>query len=185
MKGVMFNILEDFLEDRVGEERTERIFTASDISTREPFVAPGTYPDGDFLAIIGESIRELGCTQQDFMRQLGHFAFFKLVERYPVFVTPYQHPKDFLKTIEKVVHVEVKKLYTDTYLPTFVYEEPSEQELIITYYSKRKLYHMMEGLIGGVAEYFDYTIDQTHRIYTRDGVEFCDFHLNFVPGNGK
>ncbi|NJB84344.1 hypothetical protein GGR26_000089 [Lewinella marina] len=169
----------------MGEDRMEHLVASSGLSTREPFVAPGTYPDEDFLKIVTHAAPELGCSHPEFMRQLGHFAFFKLAERYPVFVTPYDHPKEFLKTIEKVVHVEVKKLYTDTYLPTFVYAEPSEEELIITYYSKRKLYHMMEGLIAGVADYFNYTIEQSHNIYTKDGVEFCDFHLNFAAGNGK
>ncbi len=185
MKGILFNILEDFLEENVGEERLEDIVASCDLLTKDPFVAPGTYPDEDFLKIVQQSTKEFGCSQSEFLQQLGQFSFFKLADRYPGFVSPYQHPKDFLKTIENVVHVEVRKLYTDTYLPTFVYKEPSEQELIITYYSKRKLYHLMEGLIEGVAKYFKVKIDQKHRIYIEEGLEYCDFHLNFIMDNGK
>lgn len=185
MKGVMFNILEGFIEERLGEARAERIMATEGLSTLEPHVAPGTYPDSDFLKLVDRATVEMNCTHSDFLRELGHFAFFRLVERYPVFVTPYDHPKAFLQTIEKVVHVEVRKLYTDTYLPTFVYREPADDELVITYYSKRRLYDMMEGLIEGVADYFGYDIDQAHHIYTDDGNQFCDFHLKFTPRNGK
>ena len=59
-----------------------------------------------------------------------------------------------LKTVDGVIHVEVRKLYDDTYLPVFQYQEPAEDQLIITYYSKRKLYPFMEGLIEGVSLHF-------------------------------
>ena len=64
-------------------------------------------------------------------------------------------------------------------LPTFTYQEPAENELIIVYYSERKLYALMEGLIDGVADYFKETIVQKHRIMKQDEHEVCEFHLQF------
>lgn len=180
MKGIIFNITESFLTDNYGEDKFDEIITACNLITQEPFVAPGTYPDEDLLEIVAKASVILGLTPAQFLKKLGHYTFLQLSTKYPVFVAPYKHPKDFLKTIEDIVHVEVRKLYKDTYLPTFQYSEPSDDSLIITYYSKRKLYKLMEGLIDGVAEHFKTPIEQQHSVYEKDGLEYCDFKLQFA-----
>ena len=180
MKGIIFNIAEGFIIDKYGENIFEEIIANCKLQTTEPFVAPGTYPDSDLMEIVVKSADKLDLTVDEFLKKLGNYTFAKLAERYPNFVKQYNHPKDFLKTVETVIHVEVRKLYKDTQLPSFQYAEPSEKELIITYFSERKLYALMEGLIDGVADYFGVPIDQTHHIYKKDGTEYCDFHLKFA-----
>jgi hypothetical protein len=179
MKGIIFNITEKFIIDKFGEEKFDEIMGACILETSAPFVGPGTYPDSDLMQIIIKASERLNIEPFELVKQLGQYSFFKLAERFPDYVTPYSHPKDFLKTVDGMIHVEVKKLYTDTQLPTFDYSEPSANELIITYYSKRKLYAFMEGLINGVAEYFKHPIKQSHTIYQKDGVELADFKLIF------
>ena len=75
--------------------------------------------------------------------------------------------------------MEVRKLYQDSQLPVFQYSDPSKDELIITYFSKRKLYPFLEGMINGVSDFFKVGIIQTHKIYEKDGVELCDYYLKF------
>lgn len=179
MKGVIFNITENFITDKFGEDKLDEILESCKLETTTPFVGPGTYPDSDLMQIVAKASEILKIEPGELVKQLGQYAFFKLAERFPEYVTPYSHPKDFLKTVDGMIHVEVKKLYTDTQLPTFVYSEPSPNELTITYYSKRKLYAFMEGLINGVAEYFKHPIQQSHTIYQKDGVELADFKLSF------
>jgi len=180
MKGIIFNIAEGFITEKYGEHMLEDIIANCKLQTKEPFVAPGTYPDSDLMEIVVKSADKLDMTANEFLKKLGNYTFGQLAERYPNFVSEYDHPKDFLKTVETVIHVEVRKLYQDTKLPSFQYTEPSEKELIITYYSERKLYALMEGLIDGVADYFRVAIDQSHNIYQKDGAEYCDFHLTFA-----
>lgn len=180
MKGIIFNIAEGFITDTFGEDSLEDIIANSDLETTEPFVGPGTYPDSDLIEIVKKSSEKFDMTVDEFMKELGCYTFDKLAERFPNFVEPYNHPKPFLKTVENVIHVEVRKLYQDTRLPTFQYAEPSDKELIITYYSERKFYALMEGLIEGVADYFGVPIEQSHKIYENNGKELCDFHLKFA-----
>ncbi len=179
MKGIIFNIAESYLIETYGEEMFDEIIDECNLETIDPFVAPGTYPDSDLLEILVQTTKKVNITIDNLLKDLGRYAFFKLADRYPYFLEPYSSPKDFLLTVDDVIHVEVKKLYANSYLPTFQYQEPSENELIITYFSKRKLYPLMEGLINGVSDYFNKPIHQTHKIYQKNGNEFCDFHLNF------
>lgn len=180
MKGIIFNITENFIMEHYGEDTFDEIIEKCELETKEPFVGPGTYPSSDLVEIVAKSSEILTIDQAEFLKKLGVFAFASLAGRYPNFVTPYKHPKAFLKTIDGIIHVEVKKLYQDAKPPTFQYSEPNEDELIITYYSKRKLYSLMEGLIIGVADHFKSPIDQTHNVYSNNGAEYCDFHLKFT-----
>ena len=79
-----------------------------------------------------------------------------------------------------MIHLEVRKLYQDSKLPVFQYSDPSKDELIITYYSERKLYPFLEGMINGVSDHFGVAISQTNKVYQKDGVELCDFYLKFA-----
>lgn len=180
MKGIIFNIAEQFISTKYGDETLENILEDCKLITTDPFVGPGTYPDSDLIEIVRIASAKVELNPEEFLKRLGHFTFGKLAERHPYFVSNYKHPKQFLLTVDNVIHVEVKKLYNETQLPTFQYSEPSEKELVITYYSKRKMYTLMEGLISGVADHFNIAIEQHHHKYTIDGNEFCDYHLKFT-----
>lgn len=48
---------------------------------------------------------------------------------------------------------------------------------------ERKLYcDYMDGLIEGVAEYFNTPIEYRREIADEDGTEICKFHLTFATG---
>lgn len=179
MKGVIFNIAEQFIIDNYGEEALDEVMASCDLITKEPFVGPGTYPDEDMIEMVVKGAAKIGITPAELLVKLGRYTFGKLAERHPNFLEHIPSAKAFLLTVDKVIHVEVRKLYNGTVLPTFTYEEPSEKELIIVYYSERKLYALMEGLIDGVADYFKEKISQKHRILEQDGHEVCEFHIHF------
>lgn len=179
MKGIIFNIMEEFLTDQYGEEKLDEIISSCSLSTTEPFVAPGTYPDSDLFEIVGKASEKISVDVPELLRRFGRYAFGKLASRYPGFVKPYAHPKEFLKTVDGVIHVEVLKLYSDSLLPSFQYAEPSPSELVITYHSPRKLYPFMEGLIAGVGDHFGSHIEQHHKIFVDNGIEYCNFYLRF------
>jgi len=179
MKGIIFNSLERFIIAHYGEDTLDEIMDHCSLETQDPFVGPGTYPDRDFFKLAQATVQKLGISRKAFMVRFGQYTFDELKNRHPKFLIKYSHPKDFLLTVESSIHVEVEKLYNGSYLPTFQYHSPSQRELTITYFSKRRMYHLMEGIINGVAEHFSIGIQQTQHIYEKDGKEFCDFYLIF------
>jgi hypothetical protein len=180
MKGIIFNIAEKFIIDTYGEDTFDEIMLTCSLQTREPFVGPGTYPSTDLMEILQKSSVHLNVPLPLFMFEFGKFSFTQLADRYPSFIESHDHPKEFLKSVEGVIHVEVKKLYSNVELPTFYYSEPSPNELVITYYSRRRLFDFMEGLIEGVALHYEKTIRQSRNIYEKNGHVYCDFNLKFA-----
>jgi hypothetical protein len=179
MKGIIFNIAELFIVTNHGEEVFDEIISSCNLLTTEPFVGPGTYADEDMLEIIRVSTEKLNVSADTLMQELGRFSFSQLYKRYPNFVTPYDDAKTFLMTVDGIIHVEVRKLYKGTQLPVFQYKDISENELLIIYFSKRKLYSFMGGLINGVADHFNVKISQENEIFVEDGNELCKYHLKF------
>lgn len=181
MKGIFFNLLEEFITENYGEEKYDEILGECRLSTTEPFVGPGTYPDEDLLAIATKTAEKLGITVPDALRAFGRFCFPKLAARYPVFVAEHHHPKSFLETVDSVIHVEVRKLYEGTKLPRFTYSDGFPDHLVIRYQSDRKMCQLMEGLIDGVADYYKSPIKQSQTQCMLRGAESCDFDLTFEP----
>lgn len=180
MKGIVFNLFEEFITEKFGEGKYEEILSGCNLKTKEPFVGPGSYPDEDLLEIVGKTVQATGIPLPDALGSFGRFCFPKLAERFPAFVTPYNHPKPFLKTVDSVIHIEVRKLYRDAEPPSFTFEEPSPDTLIMRYHSKRKLCLFMEGMIEGVAEYYKSPIKQRQKRCMLEGGSDCEFELIFV-----
>ena len=180
MKGIIFNLLEQFITENFGEKKYKQILKSCDLSTTDPFVAPGTYSDEDLTKIATEASSELNIALPDIFKSFGKFCFPKLAEKLPQFTKPFNHPKDFLMTVDNIIHSEVRKLYKHAYTPKFIYINTSPNTLTITYFSKRKMHDFMEGLIDGVGEFFKIPIKQTHKTYQKNGEEFCDFELIFA-----
>ena len=184
MKGVVFNLLEAFIEENLGEGKYEEILDECTLMTKEPFVGPGTYPDQDLMTIVAATIKAAGISLPEALRTFGSFCFHKLSALYPGFVTPYSHPKQFLMSVESVIHVEVKKLYEDASPPGFTYIDPASDRLIIQYRSERSLCQFMEGLIDGVAGHFQSPVHYKQRTCMLDGAVVCEFDLTFVTNGG-
>ncbi len=182
MKGIIFNLLEQFVTENLGEEKYEEILEGCPLKTREPFVGPGSYPDEDLMLIVEKIIETMGITLPEALRAFGRFCIPKMAERFPDFMTPYDHPKPFLKAVHSIIHVEVQKLYPDAETPSFVYDEQAPEHLIIRYSSRRRMCQFMEGLIDGVAAYYSSPILHKQKHCMLAGGEICEFELTFTTG---
>jgi len=182
MKGIIFNLFEDFICETHGEELFDKIIDAGSLTTPEPelIVAPGTYPDDDFFTIVSLAADSCGQPESELLREFGRFALPRLAERYPVFFAPFNHPRDFLKHTGMVHHVEVKKLYHDADTPFFSCREGVDGVLVLRYSSKRNLCSMVEGLIDGLAAHFGVAISHKQIQCAITGAECCEFHLTFA-----
>lgn len=179
MKGIIFNLLEDFIVDGWGEERFEHVMAGCPLHTKTAFVGPGTYPDSDLFAIVERTTAELGVDTPTALRAFGRYAMPKLAARFEVFVRDHQHPKSFLCTLDSVIHVEVRKLFENAEPPRIWFEDPAPRELVLHYHSKRQLCALFEGLLDGTADYFGVPLTREQTACMSGGAPSCDFALQF------
>ena len=180
MKGIIFNLFEGFIVESFGQDSYDEIYESANLQTKEPFVGPGTYPDADLMSLVKKACELHKLPPNDTVRSFGKYCFGGLAAKYPQFVTPFKNPKDFLLSVESVIHMEVRKLYHDAITPSFTYRNPSANRLIIEYRSQRKLCMLMEGLIEGTGDYYKAPIIQKQTLCTHKGAKHCEFDLTFA-----
>ena len=179
IKGVIFNLLEDFIAEGWGEQALDEILSDCPLHTKEPFVGPGTYPDADLFSIAGAAARKLGVPLSDAVRAFGRYLVPKLLEKYPVFDQGHVDTKSFLQSVDGVIHVEVHKLMPKAVTPRFTYEDVGEGQLRIRYESERKLCHLMEGMLEAAAAHFGETLHYEQSKCLHAGDSHCEFELTF------
>ena len=181
MKGTIFNILEEFICENFGDEAYEELLEkiTPELNEKGPFVGPGTYPDSDFFALVGALLEMKGISPEDGVRALGKYAFKKLLDKLPISVNQFENPKSLILGINGVIHMEVKKLYEDAELPFFEFDELSEKVLVMKYFSSRKLYPFVKGLLDGLAVYMNSPFEQEFRKEGSGKDEYGVFTITF------
>ncbi len=181
MKGMIFNLLEDFIVEGWGPERFEKIMELCPVHAQVPYVGPGTYPDANLMSIIEKTTAELGLGNAEALRRFGRFAFPKLAQKFSVYTQNHRHPKTFLKAVDGVIHVEVRKLFANAEPPRITFEDPAPDRLILHYNSRRQLCPFFAGLVEGCGDFYKVPIAQAQVECAREGAPSCQFALHF-PG---
>lgn len=152
MKGIIFNLLERVVRRRHGEDAWDDLLEAA--GSDGVYTAIGSYPDEEFLRCIVAGAAASGTSRDAFLRGFARDAMPLLAASYPHFFEGHGGTRDFLETLNDVIHAEVCKLYPGADVPTFELEAEPDGDLALRYRSARKLCPFAEGLIEGAADHF-------------------------------
>jgi hypothetical protein len=178
MKGIVFNVLESYVDGKYGDGVFDTLVEKSLGDAQDPFVGPGTYPDSSLMSIVETAIAAKGLDPHELLVDFGKYMFHALAAKYPSFLEVHNNPKDFIKTIHDVIHVEVRKLYPEAVTPAFFYSNDSKDKLTLRYESERNLFSLAEGLLYGSGEYYKMPISVKRVDYSEEE-HFCVFDLDF------
>ncbi len=180
MKGIIFNLLENLILEKFGDDLMEEIYADVNFSSEvPPFVGPETYPDSDLLAIIGYLSEKINLSPDKLVFEFGKYMFPVLADKYPVFFEGINEPIAFLKNVDGIIHVEVKKLFEGANPPSVLIEQISSNKAILTYISTRRLCKLVEGMLEGVASHFNQKVIYSHKQCLNDGADKCIFDIEF------
>ncbi len=178
MKGMVFNIFSDLVTDSFGWETWDQLIEQTQPESEAIYTSGDVYPDEELVAYVTALSKITGASAPELIRAFGKYMMHKFKGIHPEFLEG-QTAKSFLSSVHDVIHVEVKKLHPDSLLPTFEFEDPADDKLVMIYTSQRKLCPLAEGLIDGVAEVFDQPIEISHPQCMHDGAESCRLELRF------
>lgn len=178
MKGIVFNVLSDMVTESFGLEIWDKLIEKSKPESGAIYTSAQVYPDEELVSYLTELSKITDTDAADLFRVFGKYMMHKFKVMHPKFLNNHT-AKTFLASVHNVIHVEVKKLHPDTLLPTFEFEDNSSDTLTMIYSSKRKLCYLAEGLVEGVGEVFDESIDIQQTECMHDGAEKCRLELRF------
>lgn len=180
MKGIVFTTFNDMVEQEIGIEVWEKILDTVKPESAGIYTSVEDFPDEELIRMVSELSMITDTPVVELIKAFGQYLFHTLALKHPVFIEDEPDFIEFLKSIEDVIHKEVKKLYPNPNLPTLKWEQPDPASLIMFYTSPRKLCHLADGLIRGAAEKYkvDYTF--SHDVCMHDGHENCEFKIRLL-----
>ena len=155
MKGVVFTEFLELIENAFGPDVLETVIENANPESGAAYTAVGTYDHTELLAMVTELSDVTNTPVPALVETFGKHLFSQFVEKYPVFFEGVSSSFEFLSQLEAYIHFEVAKLYPDAELPTFSYEQPADDVLVMTYKSTRPFADLALGLMKACVEYFN------------------------------
>ena len=183
MKGVIFNLLEEVVRRSYGEDTWDRLLEATRLEGS--YTSLGTYPDEELGRLVGAASDSLAMPSGEVLRWFGREAIPILAERYPVFFTAHTSARPFVRSVNKIIHPEVRKIYAGADVPTFDLEDGPDGALLMGYHSVRRLCALAEGFVEGAAGHYGETVDFQHLACMHRGDAKCVFRLSFRDGKAS
>ena len=178
MKGIVFNMLNDMVEEQFGMDVWDDLIDATAPASEGIYTSVEIYPDNELLAYVVEISKRTGAEVPEVVRLFGKYMLGRFAEVHPDFFEGHTI-KSFLQSVDEVIHVEVRKLHPDVVLPEFTYEDNSEDSLVMHYHSPRSLCYLAEGLIEGASVHFDQDVTIEHPVCMHEGADHCELNLKF------
>lgn len=178
MKGVVFDILRDMVEDRYGLEGWQRILDSA--GSAGIYVSTKTYDDTELIGLVTTASDITKIPMNELVFALGEYMIPSFYKRFPTFFDDAPNFIKFLVSVDQIIHVEVRKLYPDAGLPTFDYSDEKQDALTMIYKSPRKLCQLAEGLISGSAKHFNQHYELIHNPCMHTGSDHCALKVKLV-----
>ncbi|PYI89760.1 MAG: heme NO-binding protein [Verrucomicrobia bacterium] len=177
MKGIIFNLLQEIVEQEYGEKTWDALLAAAKLEGA--YTSLGSYPDADLMKLVAAASAALGQPPDDIVRWVGRKAVPLLAAKYPKFFQPHHSTRSFVLTLNQIIHPEVRKLYPGADVPEFDFGTSSDEVLLMGYQSPRRLCAFAEGLIEGAADHYGERVDFEHLKCMKRGDPKCVFRISF------
>lgn len=171
MKGIVFTEFLELVEDKFGLEVVDEIISNSQLKSGGIYTAVGTYEFSEMLQLLQHLSENTGISTDKLLLVYGEHFFSILEKNYPGLIENYKDPIEMLSSIERHIHVEVRKIYPDAELPTFQTIEKTENSLIMIYRSSRAMHHFGLGLMNKTFEHFNASATIVLEKIKEDGTE--------------
>lgn len=178
MKGVIFTLFQDMIEEEFGLECWEYLIADESIKSGGVYTTVYLYPDEELLTLVKRLSDYLNESQEKLVEHFGEYLLPHLVKSLPPSVFNYTDLWSFLAAIDDVIHVEVRKLNPDALTPVIKVLSGNKNTMTLTYSSPRKMCFLAVGLIINSGKYFNTPVNVTHGQCMHSGAENCHLIVN-------
>ena len=180
MKGIIFTELIGLVEEKFGYEVVDKMLIRADLTNDGAFTSIGTYDYNDLLKMVVALSNELDVEVPILVKTFGKHLYRVFSEKHSEKIAGLESAFDLIKNVEGFIHVEVRKIYPDAQLPSFEYEQPDKNTLVVKYRSQRPFADVCEGLMEQCVESYGEPIHVQREDIKPDGTA-ANFTLIKTP----
>lgn len=178
MKGIIFNILEDVVTQQFSLDVWEDLIDKAQVDGA--YTSLGNYADEELVALVNTSAAALNKTPAEILRWFGQSAMPLLAARYPSLFEAHRSSRDFVLSVNKIIHPEVRKLYAGASCPFFNFKPTESGTMLMAYQSPRKMCMLAQGFIEGAAAHYHDHAEVHHRECMHDGDDTCLLEIKWA-----
>ena len=171
MKGVIFNLLEEVVSQHHGEAAWDEVLDRAELAGS--YTTLGNYPHTELLKLVESAADVLGLPRAEVLRWSGRAAIPVLVRHFPAFFDAHRCTRDFLLSVNGIIHPEVMKLYPGSRCPHFDVRDESDGALLLGYASPRRLCMLAHGFVEGAADHYRQVPSVEHLACMDRGAHAC------------
>lgn len=161
MKGLVFTTFFDFVDERFGAVMLDEIINHAQLPHGGAYTSVGTYPFDEMVALITGLVRLSGRSMRTLLEQFGEYCFACWVRKFPALFAD-RDLFDVLADIDNFHETEVRRLYPDAELPSFVVADRSSSHVLLDYRSCKPLADLAVGVIRGAGEHLKAPVNVTY-----------------------
>ena len=180
MKGVIFNLLEEVVVTAHGDRAWDDLLDSAGLDG--VYTSLGSYDDTEMGRLVAAAGSALSMSDDEVLRWFGREAIPHMVQRWPDYFSPHRRTVPFLRSLNNVIHPEVRKLYTGAYCPHFDFTSPPDGSLLIGYRSPRRMCGLAHGFILGAGDHYGEALTVDHLQCMNSGESRCLVAVSAVAG---
>ena len=180
MKGAVFTILQEMVETQMGFEMWDSLIEECDLPSEGIYTSAATYDDEEIFVLVGKMVEKTNIPANELLDTFGHYLFGKLHASLPASVQLPDNFFDYMEKVDSVIHVEVKKLDRNAETPEVIVESRNDKQMVLRYFSAKKLCHLAIGLLKGAADHFGETITVSMPDCMHEGHDHCTLILERI-----
>lgn len=175
MKGIVFNIFNEFIVDQWGEIFWDELLTEADLPSEGAFTSTVIYDDQELMTLFKLIIEKKNISRQELEKVFGKYFFGAIYPHVPSSVNAdkIKDVFEFLHNVQNIIHVEVKKLDSKVVFPEFVFINETPTTLVFQYKSPRQLCYFCEGLVHGLAQHLSQKVEVSQPECQHEGDKRC------------
>lgn len=154
MKGIVFTEFLEMVAKTHGDDLVDDLIDEAKLPHGGAYTSVGTYPHAEMVALVSALSRRTGLSLDQLLEVFGQHLFGRFYVHFPHFMDSTPNALQFLMGVESIVHTEVRKLYPDAQLPSFVTHRISDREIELKYHSVHNFSSLALGLIKGCALHY-------------------------------
>lgn len=174
MKGLVFNIVEQVVEEQFGPDTWDRTLELAGVDGA--YTSLGNYDDAELVRVVGALTEVLRLSRHEVLVATGRNGFPILASRHDYLLAGMTGWREVLSRLDDLIHPEVRKIYPDAQVPRFGADE-SDGVVRLVYESARDLCSLAEGLVLGLGDWYDSILVVDHCSCVQRGDDQCVFEV--------
>jgi len=154
MHGSMFVLLKRFVESTFDYSTWVKLLEEAGVE-HTGFRLQDMYPTHEIFAIVSKLSELTGQPIYELFEQFGEFMVPDLMMMYQKYLQPEWRTYEMVLHTEEAMHGAVRREHSHANPPILLVTKVGDKQLIIDYYSKRRMAGVAMGIVKGIAKYFD------------------------------